>query len=205
MAGWLNWVSQKILERMERPKSASDAVAAQPLHWTRADKPFGEMDSSERREFATKIAEGAFTNLNLESAEASASESRFGRFWNSDSALAVIAVTLITLLIFFNWEKVPVVGTNAKALTHVKLACGDKNLQINERIIQASWAANLDEKWQPLAEAYRGLELHSLILKEFYSVNFPEATNDLTRESARQIRVSTSTIYQTCTAALRKN
>jgi len=205
MSGWLNWVSQKILERLERPKSASDVVAAQPLNWTRADKPFGEMDSSERRDFASKIAEGAFKNLNLESAEVSASESKFDRFWNSDSALAFVGVTLITLLLFFNWEKVPVVGTNAKALSHVKSACGDKNLQLYERIIQASWAANLDRKWEPLAESYRKMELHSLILKEFYKVNAPEVTNDLTRESARQIAISLATVNQTCIAAMRKN
>jgi hypothetical protein len=115
------------------------------IHWTKAEKPLGEMTTDERTKFAEKLANKSLKAL-------SPNEPIYTKQNHFNNAKLIWAlIVLIFCLLIFNWEKVPRYGDNAKALNYVKSACFDKGLKIEERRTMVEKALSLDSKWLRLA------------------------------------------------------
>jgi len=136
--------------------SLAKAIAARPakpikpiptkIHWTKAEKPLEEMTAEERRRFAEKLA-----NKSLKAGAPNEPIYTKQNLFNNSKLIWALIVLIVYLLIFFNWEKVPRYGDNAKALNYVKSACFDKGLKIEERRTMVEKALSLDSKWLRLA------------------------------------------------------
>jgi Sec-independent protein translocase protein TatA len=128
------------------------------LHWVKANKPLGEMMSEERKEFASRLADEALDHATPKSNKDKAPMQKqdSSRIW---------LIVFIVLLIFFNWNKVPIIGDNAKALNFVKKSCvEDKTVKIEVREKFAEKAASLNAHWNRLADAHHEVRSTSDVL-----------------------------------------
>ena len=147
--------------RPVRPQNSS-------LHWVKADKPIGEMTTFERNEFANHLADEMFSSVIPEPSKKTLQKK------DKDFGVLFLGVLLIGLLVFVNWEKVPVYGSNAKALVHAKIACNAKSL--GDAAKEAAFAANLDRKWLQLQTLYA----NAVVLQsKFSEVAFEYSEGDL--------------------------
>jgi hypothetical protein len=143
-----------------RPKESTKAPTQ--IHWTKSDKPLEEMAPQERKIFGEKMATESLKALGSKPP----TNGKKGLLKKS-SLIIILLSLLIVLLVYFNWSKVPKFGTNAKALTYVKLSCiNGETLTLEKRSIAAEKALNLDPSWERLANAYRDLFSSSEILKQ---------------------------------------
>jgi Sec-independent protein translocase protein TatA len=137
-------ISNLIKSIIARPAKQKNST----LHWVKANKPLGEMTSEERKEFASRLADEALNNAIPKSNKDSASIQK-------QNSSRILLILFIVLLIFFNWNKVPIIGDNARALNFVKKSCvEDKTVKIEVREKFAEKAASLDAHWTRLADAH---------------------------------------------------
>ena len=149
-------LSKAVISRPKKPAQASTKI-----HWTKADKPLGDMSTEERKNFAEKMA-----TESLKSLESKPNTYIKTSFLKQSNLIIILLSLLICLLVFFNWSKVPKYGNNAKALTYVKLACINSNtVSLNTRNTAAEQAFSLDPTWERLANAYRDIFSTSEIVK----------------------------------------
>lgn len=131
------------------------------IHWTKAEKPLGDMSTEERKNFAEKMA-----NESLKSLESKPNTNVKTSFLKQSNLIIILLILLIFLLVFFNWSKVPKYGNNAKALTYVKFACINSNtVSLDKRVTAAEKAFSLNPSWERLANAYRDIFSTSEIVK----------------------------------------
>ena len=149
-------LGKALISRPKKPAQASNRV-----HWTKAEKPLGDMSTEERKKFAEKMA-----TESLKSLESKPNANVKTSFLKQSNLIIILLILLIFLLVFFNWSKVPKYGNNAKALTYVKFACINSNaVSLDKRVTAAEKAFSLDPTWERLANAYRDIFSTSEIIK----------------------------------------
>ena len=120
-----------ILARPVKPQATN-------LHWVKANKPIGEMTESERKQFVERL-----TDETLSMAKSKPQLIETSQKKNNNALIGIILI--IALLVFSNWEKVPIYGNNAKALSHATAACNANNLIDSAK--KAAVASKLNGKW----------------------------------------------------------
>jgi len=136
------------------------------LHWVKADKPIGEMTDSERRQFAERLADETLSMSKTKQEIIVTSQRK-----NKNGRIAVALV--IGLLVYLNWEKIPVYGTNAKALSHATAACNANNLIDSAK--EAAVASKLDGKWLTLQSHFT---MAVLMQQRFFEISLQHYEDD---------------------------
>jgi len=136
------------------------------LHWVKADKPIGEMNQSERKQFAERLADETLSMAKTKSQVAVTSQRK-------NNSVRIGVILIFGLLIYSNWEKIPVYGSNAKALSHAAAACNANNLL--DSVNEATVASRLDGKWLKLQSQFT---MAVLMQQRFFEISFEYTEDD---------------------------
>lgn len=161
-----------------RPKPQSK----QKIHWVKADQPIGEMTPEKRQAFSATLANEILISNSISTNKNEPKDKYMTdiQVKNTNNHLAWLFLTLILILIVVNWDKVPLIGNHAKAISYVEKACSSS--EPSTRLKYSNLAAELDAYWEPFALDIAG----QLALKP----NFENVKSTLSEDNPTYIDVT---------------